>query len=89
MKSPGFLISASLSVAVLCLYFISTAQADCTPTGQNISETTVNCPEITGGPTDNSKSGAWNISWPDGHFDGLTASGTANVTMGGNVVRKY
>jgi hypothetical protein len=84
MKSRLILISALLSVAVLCLYFISSVQADCTPTGQNISETIVSCPEITGGPTNNSKSGAWNISWPDGHFDGLTASGTGQCHNGWN-----
>lgn len=79
MKSALTLVSALLTTTFLCLYFAFPAECsegDCTPTGQNISETTVNCPSITGGPTNLSKTSHWNISWPDAHADGLTASGT-------------
>jgi hypothetical protein len=79
MKSALIPVSTFVITTFVCWCFIFTVRASadsCTPTGQNISETTVNCPEITGGPTQNSKSSAWNISWPDGQFGGLTASGT-------------
>jgi hypothetical protein len=76
---PTILISA-LSVAFLCFCVVFTPQGSaeegCTPTGTLLNETLTGCPTVYGGPTDISKRDDWNITWPGGHFDGLTASGT-------------
>lgn len=56
-----------------------TNNSDCTPSGTHLSDTTT-----TGDCSQNSgflnKKGQWNISWPDGHFDALTASGSGTCS---------
>jgi len=94
MKSSLIRLTRVLSVLLLCSVYISDVQATgCKPTGTLISENAVDC-TVTGGPTPVSKTSHWNISWPDGHFDGLTANGTGqchnrweccDVTVSGTV----
>lgn len=71
-----------------CAFFVATTifvtatlsnNTDCTPSGRHLSDTTTrgDCSQNFGLLT---KKSHWNISWPDSHFDGLTATGSGHCS---------
>jgi hypothetical protein len=62
-----------------------TDATDCTPTGTHLNDTTTGQCTVDhhqGLSAVLTKEGHWNISWPDGNVDGLTAKGTGRCSLG-------
>lgn len=81
MKCPSVLLRASFSALTILLMVSATHGTDCTPQGTHLSDSTsgtcsANLAEI----NSLSKTGNWNISWPDGGSDGLTVIGSGQCT---------
>jgi len=74
MKYPMLLTRALFMATTIFLTVPVTKGTDCTPTGTHVSDTSNGACGF-GNDDTISKSGFWNISWPDGHFDALKASG--------------
>ena len=73
MKYP-LLLTRALIATTIFFTVIVTNGADCTPTGTHLSDITTGACGF-GNSNIISKQSFWNISWPNGQFDGLTASG--------------
>ncbi len=73
------LTCALLIATTIFLTATATSNTDCTPSGTHLSDTTTtgDCSQNFGLLT---KKGHWNISWPDGYFDALTASGSGKCS---------
>ena len=79
MKYPPILTRAFFATVTIFLTVPITRGTDCTPTGTHLSDTTNGACGYLNSST-LSKNGDWNISWPDGHADGLTATGSGECT---------
>jgi hypothetical protein len=78
MRYSPILTRAFFTTITVFLTVTVTSGVDCTPTGTWLSDTFSGaCPSLESNNITNiGKSGHWNISWPDGHLDGLTAKGS-------------
>ena len=84
MNNPLLLTRAFFVTITILLTVQIAGGTDCTPTGTHLNDT------ITGQCALNqmeasrvlTKKGHWNISWPDGHLDGLTVTGTGSCRLG-------
>ena len=80
MRCPLILTRAFfITLTLLLTGTVTRGTVDCTPTGTHLQDTTSgSCPDLEShAVTDIGKTGYWNISWPDGNFDGLTVTGNA------------
>ncbi|HEY8223915.1 MAG TPA: hypothetical protein VIG25_01475 [Pyrinomonadaceae bacterium] len=73
MKYSLILVRAFFAT-VTALLFVTVARGDCTPTGTFLSESDSGACGFMN-QSDLYKTTYWNISWPDGHADALTANG--------------
>src|SRR5215213_6263413 len=73
------LLTCALLIGTIIFITTVTNNTDYTPSGTHVSDTTTtgDCSQDFGLLT---KKGFWNISWPDAHFDALTASGSGNCS---------
>lgn len=91
MNRPLTFTRAFFATLTVLLTVQITDATDCTPTGTHLNDTTTGqCSVDThqGLSAVLTKDGHWNISWPDGNVDGLTAKGTGRCSLGrecGNV----
>lgn len=74
MKYPLLLTRALFIATTIFLTVPLTNGTDCTPTGTHLSDTTNGACGF-GNFATLTKQSFWNINWPDGHLDALTASG--------------
>ena len=74
MKYPLLLTRALFIASTIFITVSVTSGTDCTPTGTHLSDATDGA---CGSGNSNIiiKEGFWNIAWPDGHLDALTARG--------------
>jgi hypothetical protein len=81
MKFTLILTCAYFATISIFLTVPVTSQTDCTPTGTHLGDSTSGvCFGSGNNTTSLSKTGNWNISWPDGYADGLTARGTGQCS---------
>jgi hypothetical protein len=81
MRYSLILTRAFFTVITIFLTATVTSSTDCTPTGQHLNDSTSGvCVGQGNNTTALSKTGHWNISWPDGHVDGLTATGSGQCS---------
>lgn len=81
MKYPLILTRAFFATITIFVSVPVTTGTDCTPTGVHLGDTTTGvCSGQGNNTTALSKRGNWNISWPDGHADGLTATGSGQCS---------
>jgi hypothetical protein len=93
MKYHLIVARAFFTTIAILLTVTFTSATDCTPTGTHLQDDAPDtCPDFESKEvTSLSKTGHWNISWPDGHFDGLSPTGTGQcaVVWGCGVFRQF
>jgi hypothetical protein len=81
MKYPLIFTRAFLATITIFLTVQVAGSTDCTPTGTHLNDTTTGqCAINEQVSIVLTKKGHWNISWPDGHFDSWTVTGTGRCT---------
>jgi len=86
MTYPLFLTRAFFTIITIFLALTVTSgedEVDCTPSTRHLQDTATGACSY-GGTGILIKKGYWNISWPDGYVDGLTASGSGGCTWNSN-----
>lgn len=83
MRYPLILTRAFFTTIAILLTMTVTSGGDCTPTGTHLSDTfSGTCPDLESHDITNiGKQSHYNIDWPDGHFDGLTATGSGQCAV--------
>jgi hypothetical protein len=82
MKYPLILTHTFFATITIFLTALGTnGISDCTPTGTHLSDTTTGrCVMNEQVSSVLTKKGHWNITWPDGHVEGWTVTGTGRCT---------
>jgi hypothetical protein len=83
MKSLVLASAFFTAVSILLTLTTTGSTDDCRPTGTHVNDTFGGaCPDLQSEDiTPISKTGNWNITWPDGGADGLTANGSGQCTV--------
>lgn len=85
MKLPLILTRAFFATMIICfaLTITSGEEPDCTPTGTHLSDVFSGaCPDLEShNITDIGKKSHFNVNWPDGYIDGLTAIGSGQCAV--------
>lgn len=75
----SLILTRAFFTTITILLIVMVASGACTPTGTHLSDTTSGaCGYLNS--SNLSKTGFWNISWPDGHVNGLTITGSGQCT---------
>lgn len=84
----SLILTRAFFTTITILSIVTVTSGTCTPTGTWLSDTTTGaCGYLNSGNL--SKTGHWNISWPDGHVNGLTATGSGQCTWNSNCLEQY
>jgi hypothetical protein len=79
MKYPLLLTRALFIATTFFLTGTVTNGTDCTPSGNHLSDTTTGACGF-GNNSTLTKQGLWYITWPDGAYDEVTASGSGKCS---------